>query len=72
MPAAIDVRAEVDLAEIILRWIFVYLGIPEQPDSFWDDMAAELTTDFGEAAEMCLNACAVMADCSQPMTLEES
>ncbi|MEV6432590.1 hypothetical protein [Nocardia sp. NPDC051463] len=71
MPAAIDVRAEVDLAEIILRSIFVYLGIPEQPDSFWEDMAAELTAEFGEYAAMYLNAFAVMADWTQP-TIEES
>lgn len=65
MVTAIDVRPEVEFIEISMRWLFVYLGIPEQPDFFWDDMAAELTTDFGEAAEICLNASAVMADASQ-------
>jgi hypothetical protein len=74
MAATIDVRAMADDVELILRWTLVYLGVPEQPDSYWNDMAADLTADLGEAAVMCLNACAVMADASQlaDMLTEES
>lgn len=71
MAATIDVRAVTDAVEFAGRQFCASLGVPQLPDKFWDDLTAELTPVVADVAVICLNACAVMADCS-PMTLEES
>lgn len=56
--------------ELSMRWLFAVLGIPEQPDSFWEDMASIFASEMTESAALFLNAVAVMADATQ--WIEES
>lgn len=63
----VDLRAVTDYAEIAARWAGAYLGVPEQPDAFWEDWAAVLESELVEFAELAPNACAVMADATQPI-----
>ncbi|MEV0367527.1 hypothetical protein [Nocardia fusca] len=68
--AAVDVRPVVDSAELIARWLLAWLGIPEQPDSFWANFSANTAEALYEYADVYANACAVMADNSQPIGME--
>lgn len=67
----VDLRATADYAEIVTRWMFAYLGFPEQSDAFWEDWAAALTADMADLSGLYSNAAAVMADGTQPIALAE-
>lgn len=74
MPALVspmlDQRAVVDAAEISARWALAYLGIPEQPECFWASFSASTEEALRQEAPLWANACAVMADFTQPIGME--
>lgn len=61
-----DAQFLADHAELACRYVLAYLGIPEQPDAFWDGVHTELIAE----AAMLLNGFAVMADMTQPIGTE--
>lgn len=60
-------QAVVDAAEISARWALAYLGIPEQPESFWASFSATTEEALKQEAPVWANACAVMADSAYPI-----
>jgi hypothetical protein len=55
-----------DTVELACRWLLAGLLIPEHPETFWAELHAGLVEEVG----MYLNACAVMADATQPIGTE--
>lgn len=65
-----DAQVVADHAELQARWMTAWFGCPMLPDEYWADFTAELTPVIAEELAMLSNACAVMADVSQPIGSE--
>lgn len=68
-----DAQVVADHVELTARWMTAWLCIPMLPDEFWAEFTTGLTPAIAEELSMLSNACAVMADASQPaLNAEES